>query len=220
METQPTTGAEPAAHAPPPQQQPADYRQPPPLPPAATPQQVLNRRSPFLAGFLSFFPGLGNVYNGLYVRGLAFFFLCNGLFALSFRVSDTRNAESSLAVLMPTLIFFWFFNVFDAARQAKLINLGYGRAAGFDDMPKLEQGAPGGLILGVALAVVGFYGLLETVFDINLLFLLDFWYLIFLGFGGWMIYQGLQEKNQRANDDRESSSNFPVSMDDESSEAA
>jgi len=61
----------PATPPPPPPLSPAP--QPPPVMPAALVQPVIvERKSPGLAGFLSFFPGLGHLYLGLYQRAFAF----------------------------------------------------------------------------------------------------------------------------------------------------
>ena len=53
-------------------------------PAAAQPQPVRNpmKKHPFLAAFLSFFPGLGNIYNGLYLRGVIFFTVVAALMAM------------------------------------------------------------------------------------------------------------------------------------------
>lgn len=173
----------------------------PPRPPAHDaypPTRGPHHRSPLLAGFLSVVPGLGNVYNGLYIRGLSFFFLINGLFALAFRVGSRHNSEHVLALIIPAMIFFWFFNLFDAYRQAVLINYGGGTDLGLSERPKLAGQGSGGMMLGVALALVGLYGLLDSLFGIDLSALLDYWYVIFLAFGGWLIYQSIQNRKEAA----------------------
>jgi hypothetical protein len=66
--------------------------QPPPVMPAALVQpMIVERKSPGLAGFLSFFPGLGHLYLGLYQRAFAF--------AGAFCVLIFFNSHGRIAVL-------------------------------------------------------------------------------------------------------------------------
>lgn len=170
----------------------------PPVPEHYPPHRSPHHRAPLLAGFLSVVPGLGNVYNGLYIRGLSFFFLINGLFVLAFQVGSRHKSEHMLALIIPTMVFFWFFNLFDAYRQAVLINYGGGTDLGLSERPKLAGQGSGGMMLGVALALVGLYGLLDSLFGIDLSLLLDYWYIVFLALGGWLIYQSLQSRREAA----------------------
>ncbi len=66
-------------------------------------------KNPLLAGFLSLFPGMGNVYNGLYLRGVTFFLIVGGLIGA---------VESGAPEIFGFAIaFFWIFNVLDAYRH-------------------------------------------------------------------------------------------------------
>ena len=172
---------------------------PPPLPPApaptygnadsgAVPPHPVRRRRPGLAALLSFLPGFGNVYNGLFYRGFLTFLVFFSLFFTTANVGEGPH----LAILVPSMIFTWLFGVVDAYRQATLINYGITEA-------ELDSGtglrAPSGnLAVGVALFVIGFYGFLRQFFDIDLTVLLDYWYVLIMAFGGWMIYQSIQAK--------------------------
>lgn len=148
-----------------------------------------NHRSPLLAGFLSLMPGLGNIYNGLYLRGITFFLMWGGIFALAIRTGNRSHGDSeALAFLIPGLIFVWFFNLFDAYRQANLINHGYATDLGLSDSGRWSR-PPGGLMLGVVILLIGVYGLLEHFFDLDLSIILDYWYLAFIAFGIWLILQ-------------------------------
>ncbi|MEO1086587.1 MAG: hypothetical protein AAFY88_20325 [Acidobacteriota bacterium] len=157
----------------------ADYEARP-----ATPMQ----RSPFVAGLLSaVLPGLGNVYNGLFQRGLLTFLL--GISLLFTAASSDEGAI--MALLVPSMIFTWLFGIIDAVRQAGLINYGFTET----DLPtsKAQSGA-GGLAIGVAFFLIGAYGLLSQVFEIDLSVLIDYWYFLLMAFGGWLIYQSLQQR--------------------------
>src|ERR1700693_4842148 len=87
--------------------------QPPPVMPAALMQpMIVERKSPGLAGFLSFFPGLGHLYLGLYQRAFAF--------AGAFCVLIFFNSHGRIAVLSgPATAFLWFFGIIDDVRPAR-----------------------------------------------------------------------------------------------------
>ena len=100
---------------PPPTAQPAPpVAYPPPAPamparPAAPPG-----KNPAAAGLLSFFPGLGHVYLGLYKRGIVFF----AILVLLIAIAD-RGHSGPFGMLIP---FWWIFVLIDAVRQARAIN--------------------------------------------------------------------------------------------------
>lgn len=152
-------------------------------------------KSPLLAAFLGFVPGLGNIYNGLYARGFVFFLLVVSLFYAAIDVGN-NGKEEALALLIPSLIFTWLFNIFDGYRQATLINWGW------DEREEIaaQQGS-GGLAAGIALFAIGIYGLLHQFFDIDLSALLEHWYLVLLAIGGWLIYQSWGEKKSEESTD-------------------
>ncbi len=170
---------------------------PPPPPAPRSPFE----KTPLLAGFLSVLPGLGNIYNGLYTRGLTFAVIWVGLFSLA------HSQPSGEALFVPAMIFFWFFNIIDAYRQATLINYGFASGAELPKIPGLERQSSGGLILGVSIFLLGLYGLLRHInprIDLSILF--DFWYLPVLGFGGWLTYTAIRDR--RGGDDEASAAMY------------
>ena len=160
------------------------------LPPASR-QDPPQARMPFLAGLFSVFPGLGNVYNGLYLRGITFFLVCFGLIGLA---SEARVEERVLLVF--SAIFVWFFNIFDAYRQATLINYGYTPDDELPVKPRISAWGSGGLVAGVVVFAIGLLGLLRQYFDIDLTWLADHWYLLFMAFGGYMIVKTVHDRKQ------------------------
>ena len=80
----------------------------PPSPPPAGPAGGTYKK-PLLAAFLSVMPGLGNIYNGLYLRGVLFFVIISSLIALTARGHD---------LLGFAIAFFWLFNVVDACSSS------------------------------------------------------------------------------------------------------
>ncbi len=169
-------------------------RHPQPPPPVyphpyEKPPQNPFEKTPFLAGILSIVPGLGNVYNGLYTRGLTFALICMGVFVIAI-------LEEAPA-LIPFIMFFWLFNIIDAYRQAMLINYG-SPAPELDAARRPEWQSSGGLILGVAVSLVGLYGLVTYFFPrFDLSELLEYWWVAFLVFGPWLIFKTLQERSQQ-----------------------
>lgn len=154
-------------------------------------RRPLPERSPVLAALLSVVPGLGNVYNGLYLRGGTLFLVTVGIFFLA-----TQEKEEGLALLIPAMLFSWLFNLFDAYRQATLINHGVSEDPALAQRRTVPAQAPGGLVLGLAVFLVGFYGLLSQFFDLDLSILIDYWYLGFMAFGGWLVARALGDKKQ------------------------
>ena len=169
---------------------PQQYPENPP-PPAAVVQPgrlPFERKSPRLAGLLSGFPGLGNVYNGLYIRGLVQFLIVAGLMGLVDR--------HDVPFFVMTLIFFWAFSVLDAYRQAVLINYGYAQDLGLLDQPQRPKTGQGGLISGVILTVLGLVALVDQYVDVDLQWLYDLWPLLLVGVGVWLIVASIRDRKK------------------------
>jgi hypothetical protein len=135
-----------------------------PLPPAAVPPPlvIVDRKSPALAGFMSFFPGLGHLYLGLYPRAFA----VGGAFILGIMMTSHGSAGEFFG---PLIAFIWFFGVIDAVRQAKAINRGQLAEAGFAGDQQLRRAAAGtgALTWGVILVGLGALLLIDRYFDID-----------------------------------------------------
>jgi hypothetical protein len=150
----PATDPTPQVQAP---QAPPSYPAPPPA------QSPLQRKSPGLAVVLSFLPGLGHLYLGLYQRGVAFFF------AFAAAIFLAQNADAG--IFIP---FVWFFGLIDAYRQAQFVNLGY--APEPFPAPAAQRAArKGNLGLGVFLLVIGVVLLYDRFYPIDFRFLRDWW---------------------------------------------
>ena len=173
-----------------PQPEPAQPPPPPPPPPPAA-RAELPQKSPVLAMFLSILPGLGNVYNGLYRRGITFFLIWAALLGL------TVNEEVENPFLILCIVFVFVFSAVDAYRQATLINYGLTSADALtEEKGALDAIGSWGLIPGVALVALGLYGLFRKYFDIDLSWVLDQWPWVIIAFGGWMIYQAIQQRRE------------------------
>jgi len=171
-----------------PENPPAAPAQAAPIPEAG--RQPFERKRPLLAGVLSGFPGMGNVYNGLYVRGLIQFLIVAGLMGLVDR--------SGNAFFVMTMIFFWAFSVLDSYRQAMLINYGYAQDLGLLDQPQHPRAGQGGLIAGIVLTLLGIVATLEQYVNIDLRWLYDLWPVLLIGVGLWLIAAAVRERKRAA----------------------
>jgi hypothetical protein len=156
----------------------------------APPGPPLKKR-PWLSGALALFPGIGNVYNGLYLRGSVFFALAATLIAIA---SDERHEHPIVGF---SIAFVWIFNIIDSVRQAKLINYGYTQDLGLEDLPKLPKAGQGGLLAGILFLVLGVIASLEVFFHVDLSWVANYWPLapLFLGVG--LIWAWSREKRRR-----------------------
>lgn len=155
----------------------------PPTAPLPAPAAAI-RKNPLYAGILSLMPGIGNAYNGLYIRGVTFFLVIGALMTLA-------NDDEGWVF---AIIFAWIFNIVDAVRQAHLINYGYAQDLGLVDLPAQPRASQGGMFLGLLLIALGIFGLLNRFFDIDFRFIREFWPLALLALGSWMVWASYRDR--------------------------
>ncbi len=159
----------------------------PPQPDVAWSQPYRLRKSPVLAAFLSFFPGLGQLYLGLYERGLAvaaaFFF---GIF-----LANRVDAAGFLVA------FVWFFGVIDAYRQAQVMNMG-----GIDPTPKPARAGQRSLGLGIFLTVVGGILLINNFYPLDFEWIEDWWPAFVVAIGLYFVIAALKERQEKERAER------------------
>lgn len=148
--------------------------EPPPVAqvPVYAAPRAAQRKSVGAAVVLSFFPGIGHLYLGLYQRAMGFF----AAFALSILLAE----KAGLGILVP---FIWFFAVIDAYRQAVLINAGQGPE---DLWATPKRGIPRrgtGLGFGIFFTALGLVLLYDSFYGIDWSFLADWYPLAFVGVG-------------------------------------
>ena len=167
---------------------------PPPPPPEQAPptervgaEPVAVPKNALFAGFLSLFPGAGNIYNGLYLRGVTFFVLAAG----SIYMAANRGELWGFVVA-----FVWIFNVLDAWRQANLINYGYSSDLGLSEKVRPVAQGNGGIIGGIALLVVGLVAAMEIYLEIDVDWIFDLWPFYLMLLGAWFIWSSLQVKRE------------------------
>ena len=145
----------------------------------------IGRKNPNLAAVLSLFPGLGHIYNGLYMRGITFFLVIVSLIGI---------ADSGPDLFGIAIAFFWLFNVIDSYRQATLINYGYAQDLGLTDLPRHPRASQGGVIAGILLAAIGLLAIAERYFIIDLDWVFDLWPFALVAIGGWMVWASLRDR--------------------------
>lgn len=149
----------------------------------AGPSVSLPRKSPALAGVLSLFPGLGQVYVGYYQQGFT-----NSLIvatAITLLNVGMGDLDPLVALFMT---FFWLYNVIDAVRRAALYNLaarGAKEAIALPEMPRAQR--HGSLLGGIVLIVAGTILFTNTRLGYSLYWLEEWWPLAAVGLGIYLI---------------------------------
>lgn len=153
------------------------------------------RKSPIVAGLLSFVPGLGQVYVGYYARGFIHALVIGSIISiLSSRLFVEGGPIPLFALFM---VFFWLYNVIDAARKASLVNLALD-GVGTMDLPQdfPTPGLRGSIAVGLLLIVGGSIFLSNTLFDISLRWLEDWWPAAGILLGIYLLGRGLLERSK------------------------
>jgi hypothetical protein len=152
-------------------------------------------KSPALAGFLSFMPGLGQVYVGYYQRGFVHAIVVAVLITL---LATGLEAFTPLAAIF--LAFFWLYNIIDASRRASF----YNQALAGQEMMSLPSdftspGMGGSIAGGLILITVGVILLLHTRFDVPLDWLEQWWPVAPILLGVYLFSRAIQERWARGN---------------------
>ena len=96
------------------------------------------------------------------------------------------------------LAFFYLYNMFDAARMANLFNDTadgrHWRICGAISLAGIGQ--RGSIAGGTALLAGGILFLLHTWFDVSLEWLRDWWPLLPIGFGVWLLWAGIRDRRK------------------------
>ena len=151
------------------------------------------KKSVMLAMLLSVMPGLGQVYVGYYDLAFRNILVICGLIAI-LASGAAHRLEPVVGLFMA---FYWLHNVVDAGRRASFYNQAL---AGLRPMDLPEDGhAPqpiGSFAGGVLLVAVGVTLFLNTMFDVPLDWLAQWWPLALVGAGAWLIYADRRAKAQ------------------------
>lgn len=150
-------------------------------------------KSPTLAALLSLVPGLGQVYVGYYPRGFVHVVVVAGLIS----ILANAHGDAYVPLLAIFMVFFWLYNVIDAARLAAL----YNQALAGGREPALPAGfalpGMGGSILGGAVLIgVGFMLLLHTRWGVSLDWVEEWWPVFPMLFGAYLLGKAILERRE------------------------
>lgn len=145
------------------------------------------QKSPFYAGLLSLLPGLGQVYVGYYKKGFGNIIVAATILSM---LTGSESYQPYITGDIFFLIFFLLYNVIDAVRRAALYNLTLEGIEQIDLPDDLSISVLGGSYLGgAALLVFGIIALSYTAFGLSLDWLNEWWPLLPIGFGGYLVYK-------------------------------
>jgi hypothetical protein len=160
---------------------------PPPAAPAATfaprPYGDPLAKSPGLALFLSILvPGLGHIYVGSYERALMI------LGGIAVSIWAMVQSDGELWPLAFAIAFAYFFSIFDAYREAQIVNL-----AG-QELPKPQRQGEGRLMFGIFLTVVAALVLADNLGLFDIRWFYQWWPVLILLIGLYFIGSWIWEK--------------------------
>ncbi len=147
-------------------------------------------KSPGAAGILAVIPGLGYVYNGLYLRAVLMILIFSGLI-----YSADIGPDNDFIGFCT--FGFYVFMIIDSVRCAKRINAD-SKPDIIEDIIKIEAVEDkGSLFWGAFLIIMG------GIFQFNNLgyspdWLFKLWPLIIVVFGGRLIYEVFKQKNSQS----------------------
>jgi hypothetical protein len=163
------------------------------------------RKSPVLAAILSLLPGLGQVYVGYYVRGFinivviasTIMLLSNGA-RVALDGGDIQGQLTVAPLIGLFMAFYWLYNMIDAWRIASFYNEALLGASAGDLKREMTLPSGGGsLIGGIFLVAVGLMLFLNTMFDMPLGWIRDWWPLAPIGFGVYLIVQAVKDRRRK-----------------------
>ncbi len=145
-------------------------------------------KNPLLAAFLALFPGIGHIYNGLYLRGVLFFLA----------VASLIRIASEEEIMGFAVFFVWLFNVLDSYRQATLINSGHAQDLGLLDRPRRPGSFHEGLAAGFLFFVIGLVALIDRFFAIDFELLFGFWPVVLMALGAWLVWGAVSDRRRES----------------------
>jgi uncharacterized membrane protein len=150
-------------------------------------------KSPALATVLSLIPGLGQVYVGYYRQGFINIIVVGTLISLI--APGPRVTWPLTPLLAFLLVFYWLYNLVDAARRASFYNQTLSGIA-VTELPQ-EFRLPeqhGSLAVGVLLILAGLVIASHTIYGYSLQWLARWWPLALILVGAYLVFQAVRER--------------------------
>jgi hypothetical protein len=143
--------------------------------------------APKRAALCALVPGLGAVYNTEYLKAVTYFSVWAALAALSGRVSGIFGMGAFVFII---------FTMFDAYRSAEArIRRQINDGAASIEAPSQDKAY---IAWGLFLIVLGILFLLQNIIPYH--FLRQYWPLVFIAFGAYLVYRSLADRQDRARD--------------------
>jgi hypothetical protein len=152
-------------------------------------------KTPLLACVLSIMPGLGQVYVGYYPRGFAHAIIV----ALLITLLATGDMDELAPLAGIFLAFFWLYNIIDAGRRAALYNQALAGNEEIEPPRDFKMPSFGGSVMGgLAFLVVGIVALSNTLFDIPLYWVEEWWPVLPIAFGAYLLIKAIRDRGDGA----------------------
>ncbi len=146
------------------------------------------KKSPALALFLSFIPGMGAIYNGEFIKGLAFI----AIFAMTVVLlnKDIGGAEETILGIFLTI--FYFYTIYDAYSTAKKSS-GDTKINGVDRPKKHSDNGEANPVFGGFVLLSGVIILLLNFDYISWESLRSYWPVVLIIIGIHIIYKNTKK---------------------------
>lgn len=159
--------------------------------PYSAPAPPGNQPSPVLAFLLGMIPGVGAVYNGQYMKGLAHVMIL-GLLISILSNGSARGYEPLVGILIPC---FWSYMCIEAYHTAKK-RRGGEAVTGRPGLTQVELKPCRSPLGPIVLILVGTLFLLENLNLLNLGRVLHYWPVFLIAYGAHMLYERIKEAKQ------------------------
>jgi hypothetical protein len=160
-------------------------------------------KSPALAMILSAMPGLGQIYVGYYQRGFVHALVIAGAITMITILAGSRGSQPLIPLFAMFLAFFFLYNIIDAGRRASLYNQVLAGSKSIE-MPK-DFAMPafrGSIFGGLLLIGIGVILLLNTRWEISLEWIGEWWPVMLMIFGAYLLVRAVQERSVTSKSER------------------
>lgn len=172
-----------------------EYQPPTPneQPPFYNRRDLPLKSTPFAIILSAIVPGMGQVYVGYYKQA----FVTIMLFASVITALSSGVASGMEPLFGIFLGFFYFYQMIDAGRKCSFYNRAVeGQGQAIPDLGMALPDTGGSRFAGIALIVIGALAFMRTKFDVSMEWLQDWWPLILIIIGAYILYNSRSEEKE------------------------